>query len=73
MSKSQDYFAVLADDNNLYIFYVCPEECSDCNFPENCSSCKNDFILKGTTCVPKPTHCVNNVEIDGICEEYCNK
>ena len=73
MDESGLYLAVIVG-TNLYTFYQCPDECSTCSFPNNCSACNKGYILKRSTCVPKPTHFVKNIFIKGsICKEYCDK
>ena len=70
------YFAAIAD-TKLYTFYQCPDSCSACTFPNNCSACRAGYILNGSTCVllnQSLSHCVKNVFIKGdICKEYCDE
>ena len=68
------YYFVIANDQKLHTFYHCATGCVNCSFPNNCSVCEEDYILKGAYCFPKPTQCVGNVVLKGnVCEEYCHK
>ena len=65
MDEEGLYYFVIADDQKLHTFYHCPTGCADCSFPNNCSVCEGDYILKGAYCFPKPTRCVGNVVLKG--------
>ena len=59
--------------SSSYLYFACPPECQTCSFPNNCTSCSQGYVLNGITCVPKPTHCVQNQFLTGnICKEYCH-
>ena len=67
------YFIVSTYQPSLEILYRCPEECTNCSFPNNCTSCKQGHILKGGTCW-LTTNCVQNKFVKGrVCEEYCHR
>ena len=63
------YYVAIANDQKLYTFYQCPEGCSNCSFPNNCSDCKPGYLLQGTTCtLMLPTQCINNVVLkNNVC------
>ena len=58
----------------IELYFSCPEECLTCTFPTNCTECSEGYVLKGGTCVEKPTHCVQNkFQFNNVCQEYCHK
>ena len=59
MDDSGMYYVVTANDQNMYTFYHCPEECSTCTFPNNCTACVNGYYLSEGKCL-KQTPCVDN-------------
>ena len=83
----EDVMEVFVHQGELYFLYTtsmtievlfrCPDECSTCHFPNNCTACIQGYRLQGVKCVenPKhPTHCVQNkFAAKGICEEYCDR
>ena len=78
------YYTFYASDGNMRLYFGCPDQCSSCSFPNNCSACAPGFTLNGVTCLANPpsptsnnnnyTHCVNNkFQVGNICVEYCHK
>ena len=68
------YFAATTSSPSIEIAYRCPEECSACSFPNNCTACRSGYTLRGGVCRTITSNCVQNKFIKGnICEEYCCK
>ena len=68
------YYNALASDQRIYTFYHCPDECSSCVFPNNCTVCQEGYILKGGYCYEKPIVRVQNIFLKGkVCQEYCHR
>ena len=71
---SNELYFVLALTHSIQVFFRCPEECTACYFPNNCSACIPNYYLQGGQCLQDPSHCVQNKFIaKGICEEYCDR
>ena len=69
MDRQGLYYNAITVDGTLYVFYQCSTGCASCSFPNNCSACEDDYILKGVYCFPKPTQCVGNILLkDNICQ-----
>ena len=68
------YFLLATTTPTIEVLFRCPEVCSVCSFPSNCTSCVAGYHLEGSKCLQDATHCVQNkfVEKD-ICEEYCDR
>ena len=73
------YYTFYSSDGNMRLYFGCPDACSSCSFPNNCSSCSPGFQINGVTCEPIPiqtspannqfTHCVKNqFQIQNVCQ-----
>ena len=63
------YFIVTTFEPSIDVLYRCPEECSSCSFPNNCTSCQEGYALEGGVCQVIMTNCVQNKFIKGkVCE-----
>ena len=69
--------ACLNNNQNIYVFYGCPSQCSSCTFNQSCSGCVEGYSVQGGDCLPSTDHsgnpCVGNRKFkNGVCEEFCH-
>ena len=69
----EELYLMIETKDEMLTYYKCPDECSACLFPNNCTSCIPNHILQNGVC-SKASHCVKNIlKKKNVCEEYCSR